>query len=348
MRRLKAGRHSNMLMPLAPLQKIERLPDTSDLRRWADYVELLSLVNLDQEISKDDMLDRITEGKDLDARDDGVGPEIGGDQEGLDDLANVAQHNDRQAHRVDEIFTHLEYRQATYKDFYPFTVIGHSDVLAVRRPLTIKHKFYTFFLLSSNLRYVPRTTQEVLTDDFELVSAAVLRQCLPKGANVHVFGKNSHTPARYRGLLWDKINRLAEDLGEIVHVPKSDFRPSDSGDNGLDIVGWVPTGDDVGGYLLVFGQCACTDQWVAKQHSSSADAWRPIMTFKAPPSNMAFVPFCLRQSNGSWSASSDIHGSILIDRLRFIHFLQHGYTLLKGQRSYSVIQDVLRQRESVV
>jgi len=339
-----------MLTPPAPLQRIDKLPDTSDLRLWTDYVELLCLVNIDREVSKDDVLGRIAEGKDLDVHGDDIGPETG-DEPGASGVdLDAARRDDRRARRVDDVFNHLVFRHGMFRDFYPFTLVRNGNTLSARNTSTAKHKLYLFLLLSSNLRYVLRPTREVLTDDFELVSAEVLRRCLPEGSNVPVFGKNPHAPAQYRGLLWDKVNRLAQDLQEQVHIQQTDFKPRDSGDNGLDIVAWVPMGDNRGGYLAVFGQCACTEEWVSKQHSSSAEAWRAVMTLTAPPSNMAFVPFCLRQSNGSWSARHDIHGSILIDRFRFVHFLRQnqGYMALKGQRSYAVIEEVLRQRESVV
>ena len=331
-----------MLQPATPLSTLEKPPSTREVHVWADYIELLCLVSIDQEISKADVLDRVRERRDLDEPDDASL---------LDDSAvrgGAAEHDDRFSTDLDDIFAHLVYREGTFKDAYPFT-IGQGRVLRVKASLAMRHRLYIFFLLSANLRYLPRSLTSKLTSDFELLSAEVLRACLPSGAEVHVFGSNALHSAqpRYAGRLWNKIQRLAADLHERPAIPETEFKPTDTGDNGLDIVGWVPAGDKAGGFFLVFGQCACTEDWVSKQHSSSAEQWRATMSLLATPSNMVFVPYCFRQSNGEWLRRHDIHGTVLIDRPRFVYYLPNGHEILTVQPSNDIVGDLLKQRESL-
>ena len=49
--------------------------------------------------------------------------------------------------------------------------------------------------------------------------------------------------------------------------------------------------------LTILGQCACTEDWVSKQHSSSYAAWNGKLSFTSLPCNMIFIPFCFRDSS---------------------------------------------------
>ncbi len=321
-------------MPDLPrvLRALEKVPSETHPHIWADYIELLCLVNVSRQLSRADLLDRISERKDL-----GEGSEIS------DDRLMAPEESDRMTQKAEDWFRHLEYRQGAFESFYPFTVSEDGRTLSRQDMLSENHKLYVFFLLSSNLRYF-QPQQTALTRDFELVSREALRACLPAKAEVHIFGTSSAGMGRYnQSTLWDRIRKLADDTHAIVTTDEARFPQSFGGDRGLDIVAWIPMGDSVESTLLVVGQCACTLEWVQKQHSSSENAWWNVLRFPNTPSNVSFIPFCLREPNGNWYRPSDRANIILIDRLRFAYLLNAGFSEFEGLESRSVVDQLLAQ-----
>lgn len=310
-----------------------------DMHLWVDYIELLCLVNLDRQVSKADVLDRVRE------RVEDLGEGEAQDEDIEEEEVSRPEINDRWDGRAEDWFRHLIYRSGAFKEFYPFEVLPSGTVIQVRKRLNVKQKLYISFLLASSLgRY--SQYQDDLTRSFEKLSYPALRTCLPSHASVHIFGTSEQT-GKYKGKLWNKIKTLAEDLCETVRAKEEDFAPSDTGDNGLDVVGWVPFEDKNSGRLIIFGQCACTPNWIHKQRDSDASRWQNFISLKAPSSNMVFIPYCFRSANGTWHNESDIVGSILVDRLRFVHLLRKNMDDFKVQPSYKVVDDILSQRESV-
>ncbi len=322
---------------------LEKLPDSSDIHLWADYVELRCLTDPDLMISKSDVQAYVQKRKDL--------------RKGLDDYADDEDSDAengiiqspadiKRAARAEDLFRHLEYRAGAFDDFYPFALSKDGDILRRRSRLTMKHKLYVFFLLSSNLGHISNLQHRgKFTEAFEIASVAALKNYLPNGAEVHLFGTNSLNKGRYStGQLLKRIMHLADDLGEQFIGDESEFAPHDTGDNGLDVVGWIPISDEARGFLLVFGQCACSyEEWPKKQHSSSASHWRGIIKFLAPPCNMIFIPFCYRRNTGKWYWERRIDETILIDRLRLIKLLRTSNRTLK-ELPYGLVNQAISQR----
>ncbi len=350
-----------MSKPSIPLAELEKLPSKPlfDSYVWVDYIELLCLFNIDQELSKADVADRYKERKGLG---EGISTpqsedlELEGETEdetaceqiNSDENISNAERNDKKALRVEDWFRHLQFREQAFGDYYPFSLSQTQDVLQVKRPLTLKRKFYISLLLSSNLTYFKKYESK-LTSSFELLSKRVLEKTLPITAKVHVFGSNPiHRHGRYQGNLWQKINLLAKDLYEHINadVTEEDFSPQDTGDQGLDVVAWFPFGDEVSPLLVVFGQSACTDKWVAKQRSSSYEVWKQVISLKALPHNMCFIPFCYRKVDGTWHSPHKV-ASVLVDRLRFRHVLRDDLNFWKLLPSYKVVDELLGKRQSI-
>lgn len=344
---------------MASTPNLEHLPSASvDSHIWADYIELLSLFNVDGIVDKSDLLDRIRDRPGLGEIEplekellDDTGPSAEDDETGADSFVperSRAELNDKWESQAYAWFAHLKYRRATFSDFYPFIISDTDDGLTRCDPLTEKHKLYIFLLLLSNLRYF-KAHESAFTSAFEILSWEVLKCCLPDSADVHVFSRNPHADAHYKGLnLWGKIKKLEGDLRESIEVAKAEFKPKDTADNGLDLVGWVPFGDTNNGLLIVFAQCACTLKWPAKQSESSAHHWRGTFRLKVPPSNMVFIPFCFRKSDGTWFNEHDIHGeTILIDRGRLLYMLRTKYGVLKDLPSYLSLEELLPERENI-
>ncbi|MBP7997884.1 MAG: hypothetical protein KA314_06190 [Chloroflexi bacterium] len=310
---------------------------------WVDYIELLCLFNRDGIVTKADVLDRRRDEADFYV-----------DTEEAEDNWEempVSEVKDVEEREVDDWFRHLSYRQGVFHDFYPFLVGSDGQTCYRHESLSEKHKFYIFLLLASNLRYFSGRHHS-LTRTFEIVSWAALKEFLPASAEVHIFRPVSEmrtSQQRYVGNLWNRMNILATDLRERLRIEQIHLSPNDSGDGGLDIVGWVPTGNDsTGGLLCVFAQCACTNDWVDKQHSSGVQAWGAKLTFTCPPSNMVFIPFCFRNAGGEWFTPHDIHGSILVDRVRLVYFLRENYPIWMTFSAYQFIEEQLRRNEALV
>ena len=328
----------------SPLIKLHKLPDVQfDAHAWVDYIELMCLLNPDQEVSKNDVSERIKKGKDL-----GEGTVDDVAEEEADTDMSVPEMSDKELLRVEDLFSHLRYREDAFGRGYPFRLSNDGDTLFVRKPMTLRQKLYISLLLSANIAYLTRGASK-LTSSFEIISSVALKELLPESAQVHVFGSNSaRRYSRYQGNVYAKIKKLAEDLNEVLLLEEGDLPPASSGDEGLDLVGWVPWSDSAPGMLLVFGQCACTkEDWVSKQHSSSAQAWSGKIRFTARPSNIAFIPVCFRKPDGAWHKRGDIHESIVVDRLRLLHLLRDKIEVFKKQPSFEIVEEAIKQREAI-
>ncbi len=322
---------------------LEKLPDSSGIHLWADYLELRCLTNSDLAVSKSDLQTYVRKRSDL-----RKGLEDYGDELGPETGLNKLPIDIKKAAQAEDLFKHLGYRASAFADFYPFTLSNHGDILLRRPHLTKKHKLYLFFLLSSNLKHISdKRHRNRFTDAFEIASLVALKGYLPQTAEVYLFGTNSlkKKKERYAVLLLERIKRLAADLKEDFIGDESDFAANNNGDNGLDVVGWIPMGDDVGGFIIVFGQCSCSDEeWPKKQASSSPAHWRKTIKFLAPPNNMIFIPFCYRRDKGEWHREITIDDTIVIDRLRLVKLLETSYHSLKNL-PFELINRALDQRE---
>lgn len=302
---------------------------------WADYIELMCLADVDDEVSQSEVLDRIEEADDLGAF---KTLDVGPDRAETDDLRNL---------QINNWFRHLEYREGAFDQFYPFSVEESGHTLKRCQAIEGQHRLYLFFLLCSNLRTLDRASQNCLASQFEIVSKAVVESVLPAHAHVHLFDHRNGSD-HYSGPLFERIKLLANDLNEKVVAKREDFNPDDYGDGGLDIVAWIPLGDEPGLPILL-GQCACTLEWVDKQTSSSADRWSRRVSMVADPSNMAFIPHCFRRAFGTWYKASDITNTILFDRVRLLRNLNlTGISIddLLGS-AYDIVEEAINYEEEV-
>lgn len=329
---------------------------------WVDYIELLCLFSQDRIVTKADVLDRQRDESDfhMDSTESIIEAEtneLEDDEYEIDEIEaglpglRISESRDKEERELDDLFRHLSYRESAFREFYPF-MIGHDGQTCYRHAsLSEKHKFYIFLLLASNLNYFPRR-HHILTRTFEIVSWAALREFLPNSAEVHLFrpiGEMRRKHTHYKGNLWNRMKILADDLRERLIVEERHVSSRDTGDGGVDLVGWVPAGDNLtGGLFCVFAQCACTDEWVTKQNSSKVDAWRLKLTFTSPPSNMIFIPFCFRNASGEWWRPQEISQSILVDRVRLVYYLRENYPIWAEFSGYRFVENLLGQYEALV
>ena len=262
---------------------LERLPRVGIRHSWADYVELLCLFNLDREMTKDVLVDRFMEGRDTGSN---LEEEADDDEAPDEELREEGTPSDDQLReKAEELFRHLKYREGAFGRKYPFAVDMTHRRLTLRGTAGAR-RLYIFLLLAANLRYFKSLTYR-LTTDFEAISKVALERILPASAKVYFF-HGAGDSGRYKGKLFEKLQCLAGDIFEKMSVEADDFDEHDVGDGGLDLVGWVPTGDNSPGILICFAQCACTDKWVKKQREPMAID--QVMSLKATPAKSRLSP----------------------------------------------------------
>src|SRR5438270_12966206 len=118
-------------------QQLKHLPRMSDIPGWADYVELLCVLDSDKQINKAEVRDLISEGKDL-----------GESRSTGDVVEGSAQQDDLQATQVDDYFRHLQFRAGSYSDSYPFILTTRGETLRLKKTGRQQHYLYLFLLLS--------------------------------------------------------------------------------------------------------------------------------------------------------------------------------------------------------
>lgn len=310
---------------------------------YADWVELLCVTDLDGEMDEA----RVREEAQQQSEDLG--------EDGLavmrDDAADAEQgkaaKQDRWHRLVTDWFAHLRFRAAEFGPAYPFELIPGENRIKLKPGHTTAHQLYLALLMSANLRCF-KQQQSDLTASFELICLELFRVISPPAAEVHLFGANKLNHDIYSGgKLWDKIGKLADDLHERVLIEERHFSPRDSGDNGLDLVAHLPCGDKNPGKILWFGQCACTTEWVQKQDSSSGTAWREVIHLTSVPLNVICIPFCLRNTDGTWHQPQDQRGHVMMDRPRILYLLRNREDRLKPLPAIAAVAELLSTKSDV-
>lgn len=243
-----------------------------------------------------------------------------GDSESLgNEDEEPAEADDERDVEGDEVFAHLQYRAVTFGSYYPFRV-GRGEII-LREELSEQHRLYLFLLFASALRHFTKH-QSLLTKEFELLAVPVLRAYLP-GAEVHLFGTNAPAHSRYgdKNKLYDRLVHLADDLRVDLRTTEGEISSHNIGDEGLDVVAWMPFRDDAATMLMLLGQAGCGHEWSEKFHEVRPERWRRHLVFDCPYVNLLLIPHCFRQVNGRWFDRLDLEEGILFDRVRITSVL---------------------------
>ncbi len=329
-------------------ETLDNTPDKQLEYYWADYIELLCLANPDKMISKADFIRRIqrhTNDFSGPMDDPSIEQELYEDKQGKID-ASESGLDDKWTIRTNDYFKFLSSRQKMFGNFYPFELSANKKILTTKDSFSDQQKLYLFLLFSSNLKYFDRSQRQTLTGSFEKLCVAATKSFF-YGWNIHSFGVGAEMDSKYKGTLWEKINSLSQDLCGKLICDEKDFPPQNSGDGGIDIVGWKNFEDFQDGFPIIFGQCACTKTWDIKQHSSNQERWGERIKTKAPPINLIYAPICFRKANGDWYRSDEIRKSILVDRLRLKEIFPDIETF-QTCLSYEVVNELILLEESVI
>ena len=284
----------------------------------ADLVEILATVNYKGNffIHKNDFLSIANEAslypEDLD--------EYLDIEKGLNDRAKT----DRTERLVEDIWSHLEYRQRIFNVDYPFII--EKDEIAYRKGnLSNGQRIYKFLLACSRLNsFKKHGVQQRWARSFSQCCKEAMSSLLPTYATVRVFDANSIDRRKYYGTdLRNALLKLGKDLAVLSINKNQCSQQSSSGDAGIDLVGIIDFDDSLTANYAILGQCASQQKnWPDKILEANALNLRAFyqMTWDVPA--VTFIPVFYRDTNGAWISAANTSGSLLIDRARIVFLLK--------------------------
>ena len=296
---------------------IDKKPDSytkNSFHLWADVVEMLCVISLDKEVTRDEFLRR----------------SLSDFKENIDFYSNDEEDNDNDENILEmlskftlsrakeqfgnDVFLNLLSRVTLYGHNYPFTIEGH--IVKMKQDVE-RYKPYIALLLSSMLPFLTVNHND-LTSDFELISVNALRKYLGDNFEVFLFGASSgHTQAEYRsGSKALRFANLSEQLfGNFKAKGTEPSLSSSSGDKGVDLIAVRHTGDKQRGRIVILGQCKCSNKWPDFFGLNNLGG---LIEFFPPHINSMFIPFSFRSADNGWHDESLISNFILFDRYRIL------------------------------
>lgn len=327
------------------LDSLYLLPKASDVYLWCDYIELRCLVHPDKQFSRQDLIEVIDESRsagveqdeavaddsefDEDEEADEVEDAAEDDGDGDDD-ADAMPANDKKEARAADLFSSIDARMALFGTAYPFELSDAGHRLVLKADFNEEQSLYLQLLLSSSLKFVPKTRRKELTGPFEGLSAKIFRGLMPAGWEVHQFGAANST--RYHGHLFTRMEALAQDWRANHILKREDYKATNAGDGGLDLVAWHPLGDDGRvGIPIAAAQCGCAaTEWQLKPLEASPATLNTKLWVQHPWATYYFMPQDLlkpQDAGSGWQRRDKLVQSIVIDRLRIVRLArQFGIT----------------------
>jgi hypothetical protein len=334
-------------------ENLKQIPNKNkrDIYYYVDYLELVTLFSKDKFLTKDSATDLFKDQMNL--SDMNIDPEIEEDpnlnefsdeddiviEENENDEGEIVSNTYEDESIIDIYFQNIEYRIKQYGDFYPIRILEKR--ISVVDNFSEKHLYYIFLLLSANLHYTGFYRPD-LTADFEKVSLDAIKKYLP-GGKYGIFGISGNLIAK--GKIIKRIRELIKELGEKESPYLKDKIDYKRGDAGLDVYAYFPFEDKLGSKLIVFGQCACGDNWEKKQYESKIDRWGNFAKFLCDPINCIFIPLDFHNIDGGWHDPTYIENSILLDRKRILDlYINTSISEFNNLKSYSIINQILKEK----
>lgn len=273
---------------------LDQPPQGSEGMFWADFAEIKALVHPDKCFSS-------------------------GDLSGVAQRAKDIGRGFEPAARWRDILNYVQIRSASFSEAYPFEISDDVDTISVAYNGSPKQRLYLALLLASSMRTLEKSRRNGVARAFEEVSLAVFSKLLPPGSEIRATWASAGSAAPYEGTLFQKLTALAADLRCTANFSEADFNSADTGDGGMDIVGWHPMSDSRSGTPIAMAQCGCSrDDWEHKQleaHPVKHSQRLPVMHRWT---NYYFMPLDFRRTDGDWAKKSDLAEVIIIDRSRIL------------------------------
>jgi len=295
---------------------------------FCDYIELLCLLQNSDILSISDIIVRLDLKIDLHKKN-----EIG------DLSSEISDDNDEYVYNLFEI---LKKRAEHFKETYPFIV--NSRNIKMKINLNSEHKSYIFLLLCSNLETF-KEYQIVLTDDFEKFSFTVLKKIFNDKIILKKFGKNK-TISDYSGKLFEKLEKLSQDLNLNIKIPSKKLSKYNSGDGGIDLIAWYNCEEINNNYTMVYlFQCASGKNWLKKQDDT--DKFQNLIDLsKNYVISGMIIPFDNRDIDRDFLEEKDITIKLILDRIRLLEYFNHDS--IDTFDSIKIIDDIIGSEEDIV
>lgn len=273
------------------LENLDTSPRNTDLFLWCDFSELRALVHPDRCFSRGD----------------------------LNSFENQSSGEFNVESRWTDIINFAKKRKRKFKANYPFSISEDEKLLILENNGTPAHRLYIGLLISASMRLLTKTRRGEVARAFEETCFAVFSCLVPPGSEVHATGAGSGSEARYKGSLHDKMKQISHDIRCAANFKPSDYKASDSGDGGIDLIAWHRMADEREGLPISFAQCGCSpEDWKHKQMDASWSSHHRKLPVMHPWANYYFMPLDLRGFDGDWAHKSKIREAIIVDRLRII------------------------------
>lgn len=246
------------------------------------------------------------------------------DQEEEENQAQTssAARNSRRDLQIEDVMTHLAYRDLAFGAWYPFNVSG--EMLEAGTGLTDTQRIYRLLLACSRLRSFGRSgLPQRWAKAFTRVARVAMAGLAPATANTRIFDANSDDRKHYYGTDLSKALRImGRDLG-VLHINEEECdKAGSSGDGGFDLIANLHFDDGAATAYAILGQCGAQEtDWPQKTleaHSLNCRSYFQIQ-FEYPSAML--TPICYRTATGEWVNNKSANGILLVDRLRIIHLI---------------------------
>jgi hypothetical protein len=323
------------------LENLDSAPDKADPFLWADFAELRALIHADKIFSRGDLAAIANR-----SRDTGRPAQIPEDGPRQEDAAEIKgkPRFDYEA-KWKDLIAFIATRSARLGDSYPFTVDDSGDTLQLANRGDWSHRTYLTLLLAASLRHISKARHHELTRGFEETCFAVFSKLMPPGSEIRATWAGGGAEAPYVGTLYEKMMLIAADLRCSANFDEDDFKSTDTGDGGIDLLAWHPMGDTAKGMPISFAQCGCSrEDWKFKQLEASPAKHFSHLPVMHPWATYYFMPLDLRKGHGGWAYASDIGQAIIVDRSRLLKLMRQ-YDLGDRAPNVPLLEEALALRE---
>lgn len=256
--------------------------------------------------------------------------------------------------KVEFICSLVDRRIDLLDEFYPFEFDSETRVVKMKSTddLDWKRKIYLVLLAASNTSYSSiYNTGEADSIDlplyFEAICTLSLRELLGKNFDVFRFGAKNFS-SEIDGAFFN-VNKFADRVGvlstDCLKIDVGNLEEEDNsqntGDGGLDIVGWHKTDDNLAPRIMYFCQCSSGYAWSGKQlECTLEEGWGRRMSFRNTPAYILFTSSSYRHHEPTWYKKCSIKMTALFDRERIIANFK--------ESSGDVVADVLAPLDTAI
>ncbi len=243
-----------------------------------------------------------------------------------------------------DITSFVNNRKNNFNDAYPFKLSKNENSIIFEYDNSSQQQFYLFLLMASSLRLIEQHKRTPITRTFEDASYHVFKHLMPQNAEIRAVGAGCNCSA-YKGTLFEKMKNIAKDIRCIPNFKEQDFKRTDTGDGGIDLIAWHSMEDQREGIPIAFAQCGCSPtEWESKQLEASPASLHSKLPVHHPWATYYFLPLDLRRHDGDWGCKSDMHAAIFVDRLRLTR-LANRHSIHNSLSYSTIVKEILEYRE---